>query len=219
MPTAGRESTRRRADIGKILMSTISLVLTPYYMSRAAVEIFGSSRHWVAGVTFCLLALYYAVIAAAYLRRAPAAATSPVWTARAAAVVATWLPLVAPFIATRRDHGLAVWIGNVVLIAGLCWCVWALSTLGRNLSVIPQARALATSGPYRFVRHPLYLGELTMLAGILAAGFDTSLVALYCTMLLLQLYRIHHEELLLCRTLPQYLTYRTAVKRLVPHVY
>lgn len=219
LPHDLRLSPRKRLDIGKVLMSAISVVLTPYYTARAAHEILGSSRHWVAGVTFCLLALYYAVIAAAYLRRKPAVATSPAWSARTAAVVATWLPLAAPFVANQRERGTAVWIGNVVLIAGLCWCVWALGTLGRNLSVIPQARSLSTSGPYRVVRHPLYLGELTMLAGILVVGFDVSLLGLYCVMLLLQLYRIHHEELLLCRTLPQYLTYRTAVKRLVPRVY
>jgi protein-S-isoprenylcysteine O-methyltransferase Ste14 len=39
-------------------------------------------------------------------------------------------------------------------------------SLGRSISILPQARQLVTSGPYAFVRHPLYLGEMTAMLGI-----------------------------------------------------
>ena len=35
----------------------------------------------------------------------------------------------------------------------------ALGTLGKSFSLIPQTRNLVTSGPYRLVRHPVYVGE------------------------------------------------------------
>ena len=51
-------------------------------------------------------------------------------------------------------------VSDVLLLAGLAWAVWSLRSLGRNLSVIPQARDVADAGPYRWIRHPLYAGEI-----------------------------------------------------------
>lgn len=45
-----------------------------------------------------------------------------------------------------------------VFIAIYLWLAWSIFSLKRNFSVLPEARALAKKGPYRFVRHPMYLG-------------------------------------------------------------
>lgn len=58
--------------------------------------------------------------------------------------------------------------GRVVLVASYAWCAWAILHLRSNFSILPEARALVTTGPYAWVRHPLYLGYLgTILAGAL----------------------------------------------------
>ena len=52
------------------------------------------------------------------------------------------------------------------IIGGTMFAVWATLTLTRSISIMPQARRLVTSGPYAFIRHPLYLGESIALFGI-----------------------------------------------------
>jgi protein-S-isoprenylcysteine O-methyltransferase Ste14 len=60
------------------------------------------------------------------------------------------------------------WLGAAVTIAGLLFAIWARGYLGRNWSrsvTIKQDHELITSGPYAFVRHPIYTGILTGLLG------------------------------------------------------
>ena len=206
-----------RIDLGKVGMCGVGGALVPLYLTRSVHEM--AAANWLHAITYALIASFYTVVVFAYLRRGRAVATGSVLTAQVAAVVATWLPLVAPFVA-RHDHSSVMeWAGDALLIGGLGWSIWALATLGRNLSVIPQARSVVTAGPYGIVRHPLYLGELVMLLGVLLGGYGLWLQLLWCVMVLLQLYRMHHEESLLFATLPDYGAYRTSVKRLVPFVY
>jgi protein-S-isoprenylcysteine O-methyltransferase Ste14 len=60
------------------------------------------------------------------------------------------------------------WTGAALTAAGLLFTVWARVHLGRNWSgivTIKQDHELVTSGPYRFVRHPIYSGLLLALTG------------------------------------------------------
>ena len=73
-----------------------------------------------------------------------------------------------------RDGGLAVHsvilaaVGAALFACGIALAVWARLYLGRNWGMPMTQRAepeLVTSGPYRFVRHPIYTGLLTALLG------------------------------------------------------
>ena len=55
---------------------------------------------------------------------------------------------------------------DVLLIAGLAFAIGSVAVLGRCFGILPDVRGLVTHGPYRWVRHPLYLGELTAVLGI-----------------------------------------------------
>jgi protein-S-isoprenylcysteine O-methyltransferase Ste14 len=59
-------------------------------------------------------------------------------------------------------------IGIVITLSGLLFTVWARVHLGRNWSgtvTIKEGHELITSGPYRFVRHPIYTGLLLAFTG------------------------------------------------------
>ena len=115
-----------------------------------------------------LVFAFYAVIIWCYLRRGPAVATSGSVTAHAAAVAATWLPFALPLLrgqppgSGRQALGCPAGVrhGVVGLVAAY---------LGRNVSVIAQARDVVTAGPYRWVRHPLYPGEIVSALGLAIA--------------------------------------------------
>jgi protein-S-isoprenylcysteine O-methyltransferase Ste14 len=59
-------------------------------------------------------------------------------------------------------------LGTALLVAGLLFTVWARVVLGRNWSgivTVKQDHELIQSGPYRWVRHPIYTGLLVAFAG------------------------------------------------------
>jgi protein-S-isoprenylcysteine O-methyltransferase Ste14 len=61
-----------------------------------------------------------------------------------------------------------VWIGVLMTVAGVGLAIWARWRLGRNWSdkvVLKVDHELIRSGPYRYLRHPIYTGILVALAG------------------------------------------------------
>ena len=62
----------------------------------------------------------------------------------------------------------AFWAGAALTLAGLLFTVWARVHLGRNWSgivTLKRDHELITSGPYKFVRHPIYSGLLLAFVG------------------------------------------------------
>jgi protein-S-isoprenylcysteine O-methyltransferase Ste14 len=96
----------------------------------------------------------------------------------------------------RWSPGRVAWpvagLGLVTLAAGLS--LVTLLTLGRSFGVRPALRGLATSGPYRFVRHPMYLSYFLADIGynLQEWNFVTLLLVLVGWASLV--YRIHAEE-------------------------
>ena len=108
------------------------------------------------------------------------------------------------------------WQGVPISIAGLAFSVWALWHLRGSFSIMAEARKAVTTGPYRLVRHPLYLGEaLTMLGLCLRLGTITALV-FWATFNALQLGRAAVEERKLTRQLADYGVYRKQTPFIIP---
>ena len=103
----------------------------------------------------------------------------------------------------------------VGVVASIAICLW----LGRSFSIFPQARALVTTGPYRLVRHPLYVAELTALFGrAWALEAPWSLIVM-CVAIAAQLPRMHFEEQVLTEAFPSYRDYASRTARLIPGLY
>jgi protein-S-isoprenylcysteine O-methyltransferase Ste14 len=114
---------------------------------------------------------------------------------------------------------------DVVLALASALGVWGLATLRHSFSLIPEARRVVRSGPYRFVRHPLYLGEIAVAAALLVSGgtppYGPHLVATVSVLLFIpvQLVRIRFEEALLTGAFPEYEEYARHTKRLIPFIW
>jgi protein-S-isoprenylcysteine O-methyltransferase Ste14 len=106
----------------------------------------------------------------------------------------------------------------VLILSGSAWSLWAVRHLSTCLSVVPQARRLVDTGPYRLVRHPLYLGELVAVGGFAVRGGHWLHVVLLLALLALQLYRASREEALLAGQVPGYAGYAARTWRIVPGV-
>jgi protein-S-isoprenylcysteine O-methyltransferase Ste14 len=204
-----------RPDLGRILMiPAAAIVLLLDLMTLAGGG--GSALRWAGTL---LAVAFYVLVIWCYLRRGPARATTRSVTARAAAVVATWAPFVIPWLHGAPPGPVAQGVSDVLLLAGTAWSVWSLRSLGRNLSVIAQVRDVADGGPYRWIRHPLYAGEIVSTLGLAIAAHSPAAIAVWLGTCALQAYRAVREEQLLLAVLPGYGAYRIRTAALLPGIF
>ena len=152
------------------------------------------------------------------IRYIPQASASGLYP-RFAALAGTFLSLGYVLLPPQEVSTPLYVISLLLMVAGFVVATWATLSLGRSISIVPQARQLVTTGAYSFVRHPLYLGEMAAAAGIAlqySARWALLLFVLQCAF---QFWRIKNEERLLLEVFPAYAKYATRVARLVPGVY
>jgi protein-S-isoprenylcysteine O-methyltransferase Ste14 len=111
----------------------------------------------------------------------------------------------------------------VLVIAGMLLAYWARVHIGRNWSgqvVVKEGHTLITSGPYRWVRHPIYSGMTIALVGTaLATCAPYGFIAL-ALILFGFLVRVRLEEALMRETFPfDYDAYSRRTARLIPGVF
>ena len=104
-----------------------------------------------------------------------------------------------------------------MIIAGTLFTIWSLATLGRCFGLFPEVRGLVMRGPYRVVRHPVYLGELLSAVGLLLAKPHPVIIGIFAVFVALQYWRTVYEERALAAAYPdEYPAYARRVPRLLP---
>jgi protein-S-isoprenylcysteine O-methyltransferase Ste14 len=98
--------------------------------------------------------------------------------------------------------------------AGICTLCW----LGRSFAILPQARQLVTQGPYRWVRHPLYLTEFIAALGLSLQFRQPWALLIIGLTIGLQFPRMRYEEKALAACFPDYRYYAARTARIVPFV-
>ncbi len=117
------------------------------------------------------------------------------------------------------ENLLVIAAAEVLMTIGLVVMVIGLASLGRSFGIMPRARGLVQSGLYRWVRHPIYLGEFLVFAGILILAISPLTLTVYAVFVAVQVYRLVMEERTLSEAYPSYVEYRTRTARLLPGVY
>jgi protein-S-isoprenylcysteine O-methyltransferase Ste14 len=142
------------------------------------------------------------------------------WVAAQTALMAA---IVASAFFPPHPHGLAPYVaGGALLAVGIAIFVWARVAMGAAFTVLPEPRAggeLVTSGPFRLVRNPIYLGALLCLAG---GSLYRSWIGLGLTAAIGVLWagKVRVEERYLAERFPEYADYCRRVRfRLLPFVY
>lgn len=105
------------------------------------------------------------------------------------------------------------------IIVGMTVAIWAALTLGRSISILPEARRLVTRGPYSIVRHPLYVGEMVAIVGIAVLHWSPWALSLVAVQCIFQFQRMKIEESMLVKVFPEYRDYMARTARLVPGVF
>jgi len=121
-----------------------------------------------------------------------------------------------------RALGLAS-LGTILAVAGAALILRSRTELGPAWSLVPKAgqeTGLVTTGPYRLVRHPIYLG-LALLAVSEALAFSSwpAFLIVLCGIVPTFAWRARAEERLLHRTFgKRYALYQKHTKMIIPYV-
>lgn len=113
------------------------------------------------------------------------------------------------------------WLGVVVLVIGLIIFFLAHYHLGRNfysLVAVKEEQKLVTSGPYRWIRHPIYTGYILtyMAGGLIASNLVLTFVPVIFFSLMI-INRIPREEAVMREEFGQeYLDLEARTGRLLP---
>jgi protein-S-isoprenylcysteine O-methyltransferase Ste14 len=101
-------------------------------------------------------------------------------------------------------------LGWALAVAGLALGVWAGVTMGSSLSPFPRPprdAELVERGPYRFLRHPIYVGGVLFFAG-LSLVFSVYALALTAVLAAFWVAKARLEERHLSERFPGYAAYR-----------
>ena len=132
-------------------------------------------------------ALHNLLLAVIYLLRRPAGAYDR---------TGLWLGLIAALLPTASGvPDRLPWLLALVGLAGYALILWSLWALGPSFGIAPADRGLVACGPYRLVRHPMYLGELALRFTLVTASPNPVWAAVVAIALMfVQVARIRREE-------------------------
>ena len=118
---------------------------------------------------------------------------------------------------------LSSWIAMAILLGGALFGLWAIRhNRVDNFNIRPDLKEgceLITTGPYRFVRHPMYTSVILMTLALAVATpiyMEWSSLALLIVVLALKAVR---EERLWCEGSEEYKAYMKKTKRFIPFIY
>jgi protein-S-isoprenylcysteine O-methyltransferase Ste14 len=120
-----------------------------------------------------------------------------------------------------RSSGFAKGVGVSICAAGIAFAIWARLHLGRNWGMpmmVKEKPDLVTTGPYRFVRHPIYTGiAVAMFGCIITAGFMWLVWFIIFSASFIYS-AIKEEKLMLAQFPEEYPAYMKRTKMLIPFI-
>ena len=89
-------------------------------------------------------------------------------------------------------------MGLLVSLLGYVIAIWALLHLGRSFAMLVSVRTVVSGGPYAYVRHPIYLGYVLELCGLLLASCSPGMLLFGVGFAGILVCRARIEEEVLC---------------------
>jgi protein-S-isoprenylcysteine O-methyltransferase Ste14 len=163
--------------------------------------------------------VYLLIIAGTAFTRLPALGKAHGTEPRISAVIGSFLITVLVLCPRRELSATESVISIFLILADNSLAALVLICSRRSFSIMAEARQLITSGPYRFIRHPLYLGEELAVLGVFLQFLSSWTTGLLVLHLAFQLRRMHNEEVVLTNFFPEYQEYKAKTSLLIPGVY
>ncbi len=201
-----------RASIATVFtaLATISLAGIPHLFPPDSIHKLLMIVARIANIMFLSLIASTALTRLAPIRKAKG--IEP----RISALLGTFLCTALAFL-PKTDLGPVLSATSTVLIftgASLSFAV--LRWLGKSFSILAEARRLVTEGPYRLVRHPLYICEGIAIVGVMLQVISPLAVSIAIVVMAVQYRRMINEEAILNSAFPEYTAYAARTPLLIP---
>ncbi len=105
---------------------------------------------------------------------------------------------------------------TVMIVIGASLSFAVLRWLGKSFSILAEARRLVTEGPYRVVRHPLYVCEGIATVGVMLQVISPLAVLIVIGAWMIQYRRMINEEKILSAAFPEYRAYAARTPLVIP---
>jgi protein-S-isoprenylcysteine O-methyltransferase Ste14 len=161
-------------------------------------------------------ALFVALAAATTLSRLPPIRKAAGIEPRVAALLGTFLLTALAMLPRKEISLIALAISCSFVVVGMLSSFVVLSWLGKAFSIMAEARRLVTHGPYRYVRHPLYVCEEIAVIGIFIQVMSPTALMIFVLHAVCQIRRMLNEERVLQAAFPEYENYARRTPRLIP---
>jgi protein-S-isoprenylcysteine O-methyltransferase Ste14 len=161
---------------------------------------------------------FFGLLVALFAIRSPVSGPQATRTQGLVALVGTFILNVVGFLPIEPTTSTtSLLLSSGIVLTGTAFAVWSLAILGRCFGLFPEVRGLVLRGPYRWVRHPVYLGEIVAGAGVVIARPHLLTLGLLVTFVAFQYWRtVFEERALMTAFTSEYAAYRALVGRLVP---
>jgi protein-S-isoprenylcysteine O-methyltransferase Ste14 len=114
------------------------------------------------------------------------------------------------------------WLGVAIALGSNALFIWVHRTLDRQWSLslrIKTEHQLITSGPYKYVRHPMYTAFGIYTLGMILISADILLLIAFTVSLAYNIHRVDREELMLIEEFGDaYRNYMKHTSRFLPHL-
>jgi protein-S-isoprenylcysteine O-methyltransferase Ste14 len=141
---------------------------------------------------------------------------------KSAALVSLQFILIGCLLFTTARWALS-FIAISFIIVGITLVIWAIVTMQKSklrISPVPAADAiLVDTGPYKYLRHPMYTAILMTATAILFIDFTWPRFAMALALTIVLIIKLFWEEAMLTRKFPSYTAYCKHTKRIIPFIF
>jgi len=113
-------------------------------------------------------------------------------------------------------------VGGIIYLAGLAIAITGRMQLGKNWANLEDYQVLSgqhlvQNGIYRYIRHPIYTGDVLLILG-LELALNSWLVLLVIPLIVVVVRQTLEEEKVLQKSFPEYAKYRKSSKMFIPYI-
>jgi protein-S-isoprenylcysteine O-methyltransferase Ste14 len=121
-----------------------------------------------------------------------------------------------------EDPQMLILVGGIIYIAGLTIAITGRVQLGKNWANLEDYQVLSgqhlvRNGIYRYIRHPIYTGDVLLILG-LELALNSWLVLLVIPLIVVVARQTLEEEKVLQKSFPEYAEYRKNSKMFIPFI-